>query len=50
MGYLLDNDDSDLDARGKRPAPLVRQLDPAALSHGQRQLLAAARASLHNRR
>jgi ATP-binding cassette subfamily C (CFTR/MRP) protein 1 len=29
-----------------RPAPLDRDLDPAALSHGQRQLLAAARATL----
>jgi ABC-type multidrug transport system fused ATPase/permease subunit len=31
---------------GKRLAPLDRELDLAALSHGQRQLLAAARAAL----
>jgi ABC-type multidrug transport system fused ATPase/permease subunit len=43
---LADGADADLDPDERRLPPLDRELDVSALSHGQRQLLAAARASL----
>jgi ATP-binding cassette, subfamily C (CFTR/MRP), member 1 len=44
---LFDGDNgADQDSHVKRLPPLDRDLDPSALSHGQRQLFAVARASL----